>query len=159
MGYVIANIIIRATVTDIHRSLGATFKVCGPAVIGTPENLHTITTTALAVIRKQHPCQQDIGDDDDEFEDIEESSEYDWLVIDTAFEVVVGLAKALGPSFGELWKIFEKPIMKYASSNEAFERSTSVGTIAECVEGMGAAVTPYTSVRKYAPGDSIANQK
>jgi hypothetical protein len=102
----------------------------------------------LAVIRKQHPCQQDIGDDDDEFEDIQESSEYDWLVIDTAFDVVVGLAKALGPSFGELWKIFEKPIMKYASSNEGIERSTSVGAIAECTEGMGAAVTPYTSVSK-----------
>ncbi len=37
---------------------------------------------------------------------------HDWLVIDTALDVVVGLAVALGPAFAELWKIFEKPVME-----------------------------------------------
>ena len=34
--------------------------------------------------------------------------------------------------------------MKYASSQERFERCSAVGTIADCVQSMGAACTPYT---------------
>lgn len=76
---------------------------------------------------------------------MDESSEYDWLVIDTAMDAVSALALALGESFRELWKVFEKPIMKYASSHEATERASAVGCIAECINHMGSAVTPYTT--------------
>lgn len=98
----------------------------------------------LNIITKRHPCQQDLGDEAED-EILEESSEYDWLVVETALEVVTCLAAALGPSFGELWKMFEKPILKYASSQESSERVAAVGTIAECVANMGEACTPYTS--------------
>lgn len=104
-----------------------------------------ITTILSAIVNRQHPCQLDLGDDDDDKEDVEETSEYDWLVIDTALDVVIGLAQALGPQFSEVWKLFEKPIVKAASSQESYERSTAVGVIAECTAGMGAAVTPYTT--------------
>ena len=60
-------------------------------------------------------------------------------------DAVIGLAVALGESFGELWKMFEKPILKYTSSSESGERSTAVGVIAECIKAMGRAVTPSTS--------------
>jgi hypothetical protein len=83
-----------------------------------------------------------LGDDDAPQE--EESSEYDWLVIDTALDVVIGLSNALGDQFSELWKVFQKPIMKFASSQTNFERSTAIGVIAECTGSMGAAVTPFT---------------
>ncbi len=96
------------------------------------------------IITRSHPCQQDIGDDEDEQSGLE-SSEYDWLVIDTALDVIIGLAMALGPAFGQLWKIFEKPILKLASSNEPSERSTAVGVIADCSRYMGSAVSAYTS--------------
>lgn len=96
------------------------------------------------IITRSHPCQQDLGDEDED-QEVEGSSEYDWLVIDTALDVVIGLAVALGPSFAELWKIFEKPILKFASSEaENLERSTGVGVIAECASNMGAGVSPYT---------------
>ncbi len=97
----------------------------------------------LAIIRKQHPCQQDIGDEE-EMESLQEQSEYYWLVIDTALDVVAGLATALGPTFGGLWKTFEKPVLKFAGSTESIERSTSVGVISEAIAGMDEAVTPYT---------------
>jgi hypothetical protein len=86
-----------------------------------------------------------LGDDDDH-EDLEEeeSSEYDWLVIDTALDVVIGLSAALGGQFSELWKIYQKPIMKFASSQTNFERSTAIGVVAECTANMGNAVTPFT---------------
>lgn len=74
----------------------------------------------------------------------EESAEYDWLVIDTALDCIMGLAVALGPSFAQLFKIFEKPIFKFASSSLSIERSTSVGVLGECIRGMGSAVTPST---------------
>lgn len=101
-------------------------------------------TVISTIITRSHPCQQDLGDDDEE-QEVEGTSEYDWLVIDTALDVVIGLAAALGPSFGELWKVFEKPILKFASSNENIERSTGVGVIAEVTANMGAAVSPYTA--------------
>lgn len=120
-------------------------KTCGPAILTTKEVVQEMTAILLAVLGKQHPCQQDLGDDADA-DDLQESSEYDWLVIDNALDTVTGLAIALGPTFAELWKLFEKPIMKYAGSSEPAERSSSVGAIAECIGGMGEAVTPYTSV-------------
>ena len=105
--------------------------------------LEQVTTILAALVTRQHPCQMDIGDDEDG-EEIGETSEYDWVVIDTALDVVIGLSIALGSQFGELWKIFEKPVMKCASSQENFERSTAIGVIAECTSNMGAAVSPYT---------------
>lgn len=95
------------------------------------------------IITGSHPCQLDLGDEEEL--DLEGgSSEYDWLVIDTALDVVVGLAAALGPAFNELWKIFEKPILKLISSNEDLHRSTAVGTIAEIIKYSGDSITPHT---------------
>lgn len=96
------------------------------------------------IITRSHPCQQDLGDEEEEQDVDAGSSEYDWLVIDTALDVVVGLAAALGPAFGELWKIFEKPILKLASSTEDLQRSTAIGTIAEITKYTGEAITPFT---------------
>ena len=78
-------------------------------------------------------------------DDLEETSEYDWLVIDTALDCISNLAFALGETFSQLWKMYEKPIMKFASGSESFERSTAIGVVAECIRAMGSEVTPYTS--------------
>ncbi|KAF2009673.1 ARM repeat-containing protein [Aaosphaeria arxii CBS 175.79] len=137
----------RGTVTDINRDVAATLKLCGPAVLITDQGtaVPQICQQLLSVITKRHPCQQDLGDEGDDEDVLDESSEYDWLVIETAMEAVTCLAVALGPAFGELWKMFEKPIVKYASSQESTERSAAVGTIAECIGNMGEACTPYTT--------------
>ncbi|KAF2745354.1 ARM repeat-containing protein [Sporormia fimetaria CBS 119925] len=136
----------RGTVTDINRELAATLRLCGPAILITEKGpvIGEIAEQLLQIITKRHPCQQDLGDDLED-EVLEESSEYDWLVVETAMEVVTCLAVALGPSFGELWKMFEKPIVKYASSQESAERTAAVGNIAECVCYMGESCTPFTT--------------
>lgn len=134
----------RSVVTEVNRNVAATLKTSGPAILAQADMLTQCVTVIGTIITRSHPCQQDLGDDDEE-QEVEGTSEYDWLVIDTALDVVIGLATALGPAFGELWKVFEKPILKFASSNENIERSTGVGVIAECTANMGAAVTPYTS--------------
>jgi len=61
-----------------------------------------------------------------------------------SLDVVIGLSAALGGAFGELWKIFEKPVLKLASSTEDLHRSTAVGTIAEIVKFTGEAISPFT---------------
>lgn len=104
--------------------------------------LERTITIISAIITKSHSCQQDLGDG--EVDEHEESSEYDWLLIDTALDVVIALSSALGDQFGELWQVFQKQVMKFASSQTNFERSTAIGVIAECTANMGAAITPFT---------------
>lgn len=74
-----------------------------------------------------------------------ETTEFDWLVVDAAMDVVSGLAVALGPSFAELWKIFEKQVLRYASGGEPLERASACGVLAETITGMAEGVTPYTA--------------
>lgn len=132
--------------TDINRDLGATLKLCGPACLIGKEGpvIGQISETLLAIITKNHPCQKDLGDEGLGEEIPEETSEYDWLVIETACDILVSLSAALGQDFAQLWKAFEKPVLKYASGQEAVERNTAVGTIADCIGNMDAAVTPFT---------------
>jgi importin-4 len=106
--------------------------------------LQEIVSIVSLIITRSHPCQQDPGDEEEEQDMEAGSSEYDWLVVDTALDVVVGLSAALGPAFGELWKIFEKPVLKLTSSTEDLHRSTAVGTIAEITKYSGDALTPFT---------------
>ncbi|CAM1505853.1 Fc.00g114900.m01.CDS01 [Cosmosporella sp. VM-42] len=152
----------RSVITDINRNVAATLKACGPAVLVAKDGmLQEIVSVVGLIITRSHPCQQDLGDEEEPEIDAG-SSEYDWLVIDTALDVVVGLAAALGTSFGELWKIFEKPILKLSSSTEDLHRSTAVGTIAEITKYTGEAITPFTEslgqalVRRLSDPDPLA---
>ncbi|RDW75125.1 hypothetical protein BP6252_06267 [Coleophoma cylindrospora] len=131
------------TVTDINRNVAATLKLCGPAILSQENMFERTVSIVTSIITKTHPCQIDIGDDEVD-EDLE-SSEYDWLLIDTALDVIIALSAALGEQFGELWKIYQKPVMKFASAETNYERSTAIGVIAECTANMGAGVTPFTS--------------
>ncbi|KAL9586075.1 MAG: hypothetical protein Q9203_003998 [Teloschistes exilis] len=139
----------RATVTEINRNLAATLKLTGPSIIASPSHMKPLSEVILDILNKKHACQLDMGPLDSSSDDVDpgfvESSEYDWLVIDTALDVVAALSQALGPTFAEFYKLIEKPILRFASSSEAYERSTAVGVMAECIRGMGEAVTPYTS--------------
>ena len=106
--------------------------------------MKNVTEVLVAIITKAHACQKDYGDEED-LSSLDGTSESDWVAIDTALDVIIGIANALGETFGQLWKIFEKPIMAFASGSEGYERSTAVGTIAECIKAMGSSVTPFTS--------------
>ncbi|KAL3962788.1 hypothetical protein ACCO45_004311 [Purpureocillium lilacinum] len=120
----------RSVITDINRNVAATLKACGPAIIAVKDGfLQELVSVVTLIVTRSHPCQQDLGDEEEEQEVDGGSSEYDWLVIDTALD---------------LWKIFEKPVLKLASSTEDLHRSTAVGTIAEIVKFTGEAISPFT---------------
>lgn len=93
---------------------------------------------------KQHQCQNEFEDSDVEEEE-QETTEEDWYVIESAFDLVTAMAAALGPQFGQIWKIFEKAIVQYASSTEHGQRSSAVGAIADAIRGMGTGITPFTA--------------
>ena len=119
-------------------------RYCGPSLIANETTLHNVIQMITDIITKQHPCQLEFGPEEETLEAGEETSEFDWVVVDTGLDVVSGMAAALGQSFAELWKMFEKTILRYAGSSESLERATAVGVLAECINGMGAASTQYT---------------
>ncbi|QSZ36123.1 hypothetical protein DSL72_007248 [Monilinia vaccinii-corymbosi] len=133
----------RGVITDINRNVSSTLKLCGPAILAQPNFAEAVKNAIDAIVTRQHPCQQDMIDSPDE--DDSESSEYDWLVIDTVLDLTSNFALALGSQFGEIFKEFEKPLKKFASSNTPYERSAAIGVIAEITAHMGSAVTPFTS--------------
>ncbi|KAI4129907.1 MAG: hypothetical protein LQ338_001992 [Usnochroma carphineum] len=145
----------RATVTDINRNLATTLNLTGPSLLSLPSTITAISQTLLKLLSRTHPCQTDFSaldnptpsspSDSDLDPGALESSEYDWLVIDTALDVLVSLAHVLGAQFAEFFKLVEKTLFRFASGSEAFERSTAVGVLAECIRSMGDAVTPYTT--------------
>jgi hypothetical protein len=132
------------TVTDISRSLAENLKLTGPALISYPDALQQTVKIITSIITKKHPCQEDLAmEEEADLSDIE-TTEFDWLVIDSAMDVISGMAVALGPSFAELWKIFEKQVLRYASSGESLERASACGVLAETITGMDEGVTPFT---------------
>jgi len=136
----------RATVTDICVNVAETLSLCGPAFLAdaTGAIMLELASQLVLILGKQHPSQLD--EEDEELPELHESSEYDWILVDSAMDVVLGLSKALGTQFGEIWKLVGTLLIKYASSSEAVERSTSVGVIADCIKYMEEGCTPHTSV-------------
>lgn len=120
-------------------------RFCGPALVADETVLQNVIQMITDIITKKHRCQLEFEPEEETLEAGDETSEFDWVVVDTALDVVSGLAAALGQSFAELWKVFEKTILRYAGSSEPHERGNAVGVLAECINGMGAAVTPFTT--------------
>jgi importin-4 len=139
------DITYRTTVMDTSRSLAENLKLTGPNLVSYPDVLEKVVNIVMALITKKHTCQEELTlEGEADLSDIE-TTEFDWLVVDSAMDVISGLAVAVGTDFTALWKKFDKHILKYASGGEALERATAVGVLAEVITGMGSAVTPYTA--------------
>ncbi|PGH02244.1 hypothetical protein AJ79_07693 [Helicocarpus griseus UAMH5409] len=134
----------RATVADVNRNLAENLKYCGPYLVSGTSVLDNIVTMVTTIVNKQHPSQQDFGADEEDAAALEELSEFDWVVIDTALDVISGLAIALGGNFLAIWPQFEKTVMQFASSSESLERATATGVLAEIIFGLNDAITPLT---------------
>lgn len=116
----------------------------GPNLLSYPDVLGRVVQTTTDIITRKHTCQQGMDDEDIAEEDLE-ATELEWIVVDNAMDVISGLAIALGPSFGELWKVFEKQVLRYASGGESLGRASACGVLAEVITGMKEGVTPFTS--------------
>jgi hypothetical protein len=121
--------------------------MCGPAIISDVDGttILEVTTQVVLTLSKQHPAQLDDADEED-IPELQESSEFDWMLVDSSMDVLLGLAVALGPQYSDVWKIVSQHLVKYASSTEPRERSTSIGVIADSIKFMENSVTPHTAV-------------
>lgn len=124
--------------------LSENLKMTGPNLLSYPDVLGKVVQTTTDLITKKHTCQQGMDDEDLAEEDLE-ATELEWIVVDNAMDIISGLAVALGPSFGELWKVFEKQVLRYASGGESLGRASACGVLAEVITGMKDGVTPFTS--------------
>ncbi|ETN39345.1 uncharacterized protein HMPREF1541_05568 [Cyphellophora europaea CBS 101466] len=132
------------TVSETSRMLSENLKMTGPNLLSYPNVLDKVVKTTVDLITKKHICQQGMDDEDLDDEGLE-TTELDWLVVDNAMDVISGLAAALGPSFLELWKIFEKQVFRYASGGENLGRASACGVLAEVITSMKDGVTPLTN--------------
>lgn len=107
--------------------------------------LEAIVEQVREVLSKKHECQ-----DFDESDKVDvkaaihsECSEFDWTVIDTAFDVVCALSAALGAHFAPTFSSLSDLLFEYASCQSIQERSTAIGTIAECFKFVGEPLMPF----------------
>ncbi|KAK9456499.1 armadillo-type protein [Dipodascopsis uninucleata] len=131
----------RSTATIVCDNLAEAIRECGPGIVG--DDLENILTQMLAILKGQHRCQT--MENDPEEEEYEDSAEYDILLIDSAMDVVVALAAAFGSDFGNYFRTFCPIILKYCSSSTEGERKSGTGALAEIVNGMKSAITPWSA--------------
>jgi importin-4 len=135
----------RNAVTCVNKKLMAVIELSGPAILVGDDTMKKTFEILLSILHKKHQCQISEEEDGSDSQEMEESSEYDWLVIESAMDCIVAIAKALGSNFTALWKECSKPILKYASSSDPSERAAATGTLAELILALDNSVTPFTA--------------
>ncbi|KAA8899902.1 hypothetical protein TRICI_006272 [Trichomonascus ciferrii] len=138
----------RSVTTSICDNFAEALKVAGPVVVGGESELEQLCGELMMILNKTHPSQT-MDDDEYEYdgkqeEDNGESSEYDELLTDSATDVVVQLAAALGEKFSPVFNTFFPTLTKYCTSKSSTERASGVGAIAEVVNGLRPACTEWT---------------
>lgn len=139
--------------TEILRNMAETVKLCGPAILGTQDDLKKTCDLVLAVLQKQHPCQTgeegglfggEDGEDDIVEADDEDSAEYDAMLIDSANDMVIALSFALAGQFNQPFSMFLPHILKFFSSKSTTERASTVACLGEVAGGLKQDITPFT---------------
>ena len=120
------------TFLSVMQDLRCLIELSGRQVI--EDQFEELIELTSSVLKKSHSCQLD------EEEEIE-LAEYDLLVIGSAMDLVVTLAKVMNT--GESICLMRKCmplILKY------FDTETSIccGTLAECIDGMKADITEFS---------------
>lgn len=141
--------------TEILRSMSETVKLCGPAILGSQDDLKKVCDLLLSIIQKQHPCQtgedggllaQDDADDNQIEPEDDDSAEYDAMLVDSANDMIIALSFALGAQFNQPFSLFLPHIVKYYSSHSTTERASAVACLGEVAGGLKQDITPFTEI-------------
>ncbi|SCV70350.1 BQ2448_1744 [Microbotryum intermedium] len=133
----------RDVVNELCNAVSAALLAVGPALIY-PQYVERLAQHLDLILKRQAPCQ--ISDEDDE-EGVAagEQSEYDAQLIGSASDLVGTLASVLGHDFAQLFNTFLPSMAQYYDLERATgDRSTTIGSLAEIVNGMDSSVTPWT---------------
>ncbi|GAA5849155.1 hypothetical protein JCM8547_006464 [Rhodosporidiobolus lusitaniae] len=133
----------REVANELCNSFSAALMSVGPALV-VPSYVEPICEQISLILRRKAPCQ--ITDEDDEANVAAgEQSEYDAALIGAAADLAGSLASTLGPDFALVFPAFLPDMAGYyAPDRSTADRSTAIGSLAEIVNGMEAAVTPFT---------------
>ncbi|KAK4047505.1 hypothetical protein OIO90_006147 [Microbotryomycetes sp. JL221] len=135
----------RDVVNELCNSFSAALLSVGPGLI-VPQYVEPLCNHLDEILRRQAPCQVDDEEDgDDTPVPLGEQSEYDAALIGAACDLVGTLASVLGSDFAQLFPTFLPNMSQYYDLERTTgDRSTAIGSLAEIVNGMEGAVTPFT---------------
>ncbi|XP_054850863.1 importin-4 isoform X2 [Eublepharis macularius] len=134
----------RQVVMAILETLVKLVKACQQEAFWEPGRLAELCRVIREVLEKKTACQDTDMDDDDEEEE-EEEAEYDAMLVEYAGEAIPALAEAVGgETFAPYFAGFLHLLLnKMKPSCSASDKSFAVGTVAEAVQGLGRATSPF----------------
>ncbi|XP_034352915.1 importin-4 [Arvicanthis niloticus] len=133
----------RPVVMAVLEALTGVLRTCGNLALQPPGRLSELCNMLKAVLQKKTACQ-DAEEEDDEDDD---QAEYDAMLLEHAGEAIPVLAAAAGGhTFAPFFATFLPLLLcKTKQSCTVAEKSFAVGTLAESIQGLGAASAQFVS--------------
>nr|KAF6484974.1 importin 4 [Rousettus aegyptiacus] len=133
----------RQVVMAVLEALTGVLRSCGTLTLQPPGRLAELCNVLKAVLQRKTACQ----DTDDDEEEDEDQAEYDAMLLEHAGEVIPALAAvAGGDAFAPFFAGFLPLLLcKTKQGCTVAEKSFAVGTLAESIQGLGAASAQFVS--------------
>ncbi|XP_004864159.1 importin-4 isoform X2 [Heterocephalus glaber] len=132
----------RQVVMAVLEALTGVLRSCGALTLQPPGCLAELCSMLKAVLQRKIACQ-----DTDEEEEDDSQAEYDAMLLEHAGEAIPALAAAAGgDTFAPFFAGFLPFLLcKTKQSCTVAEKSFAVGTLAESIQGLGAASAQFVS--------------
>ncbi|KAL0602788.1 Importin-4 [Plecturocebus cupreus] len=133
----------RQVVMAVLEALTGVLRSCGTLALQPPGRLAELCSMLKAVLQRKTACQ----DTDEAEEEEEDQAEYDAMLLEHAGEAIPALAAAAGgDSFAPFFAGFLPLLLcKTKQGCTVAEKSFAVGTLAESIQGLGAASAQFVS--------------
>uniref|UniRef100_A0A2K6SGI5 Importin 4 n=1 Tax=Saimiri boliviensis boliviensis TaxID=39432 RepID=A0A2K6SGI5_SAIBB len=133
----------RQVVMAVLEALTGVLRSCGTLALQPPGRLAELCSMLKAVLQRKTACQ----DTDEEEEEDDDQAEYDAMLLEHAGEAIPALAAAAGgDSFAPFFAGFLPLLLcKTKQGCTVAEKSFAMGTLAESIQGLGAASAQFVS--------------
>ncbi|XP_062945038.1 importin-4 [Cynocephalus volans] len=133
----------RQVVMAVLEALTGVLRSCGTFTLQPPGRLAELCSMLKAVLQRKTSCQ----DTDEEEEEEDDQAEYDAMLLEHAGEAIPALAAAAGgDAFAPFFAGFLPLLLcKTKQGCTVAEKSFAVGTLAESIQGLGAASAQFVS--------------
>lgn len=133
----------RQVVMAVLEALTGVLRSCGALSLQPPGRLAELCTMLKAVLQRKTACQ----DSEEEEEEEEDQAEYDAMLLEHAGEAIPALAAAAGgDTFAPFFAGFLPLLLSKTKQDcTVAEKSFAVGTLAEAIQGLGAASAQFVS--------------
>ncbi|XP_008570553.1 PREDICTED: importin-4 [Galeopterus variegatus] len=133
----------RQVVMAVLEALTGVLRSCGTFTLQPPGRLAELCSMLKAVLQRKTSCQ----DTDEEEEEEDDQAEYDAMLLEHAGEAIPALAAvAGGDAFAPFFAGFLPLLLcKTKQGCTVAEKSFAVGTLAESIQGLGAASAQFVS--------------